>query len=252
MRARRQPQPVSPRARIVALSALGLGVVVILVLTAVVLIGGGRDDTPSNRLSAFLDDWRRGDDAAAARLTNVPTRAAAALRANRAGLDGARLQAEPVGEVSEQDGSARARVRMTWQVPEIGAFSYTTQVRLSDVPKSGWTVDWAPTVVHPQLKPGQRLGTVRTAQRRGRLLDRDGAALVEERPVKRVGVVAGEITDPAATAQALADVVEIDPRPFQRAIENGGRQQFVEAITLRPEDYASLESEIVAIPGASA
>ncbi|HST41045.1 MAG TPA: penicillin-binding transpeptidase domain-containing protein [Conexibacter sp.] len=246
----RRPQPTSPRARIIALSALGLGVVVILALTAVVLITGGRDDTPTNRLDAFLAAWARGDDATAARTTDAPANAAAGLRANRAGLDGARLRAERVGDVSEQGDRATARVRLTWDVPVLGDFSYTTTVKLRDDSRDGWVVDWAPTVVHPQLRSGTRLGTVRTAQGRGRLLDRNGFALVEERPVKRVGVVAGEISDPAATAQAIADAVEIDPRPFQRAIENGGRAQFVEAISLRPEDYAPLEAEIVAIPGA--
>jgi cell division protein FtsI/penicillin-binding protein 2 len=251
VRTHRQPQGTSPRARIVALSALGLGVVLILVLTAIVLIGGG-SDPPSTRLDAFLAAWRRGDDDAAARLTDSPVKAAAALSANRAGLDGATLQVETAGDVTEQGDSARAPVRMTWQVPAIGAFSYTTQVDLRKLGSDGWTVHWAPTVVHPRLRPGSRLGTLRSPQRRGRLLDRNGAALVEERPVKRVGVIAGEISDPAATAQAIADAVAIDPKPFARAIRNGGRQQFVEAITLRPEDYTALEGTIAAIPGARA
>ena len=244
---RRQP-PVSPKARAIALSALGIGVVVILALTAIVLIGPGRE-SPADRLDRFLHEWSRGADAAAARATDAPANAAAALRANRAGLDGARLRAERVGDVDEDGDSASARVRMTWQVPAIGAFSYTTRVGLREQ-GDDWVVRWAPTVVHPALKRGQRLGTTRTPQPRGKLLDRDGYALVEERPVKRVGVIAGEIDDPAATAQAIADVVEIDPRPFQRAIEHGGRAQFVEAISLRPEDYAPLEAELVAIPGA--
>jgi cell division protein FtsI/penicillin-binding protein 2 len=235
---------------VIALSALGLGVVVILALTAVVLLTGGRDDTPANRLDAFLAAWSRGADATAARTTDAPSAAAAGLRANRAGLDGARVRAERVGDVSEQGDRASASVRVSWTVPAIGDFAYTTTVKLRDAPRDGWVVDWAPTVVHPRLRAGTRLGTVRTPQSRGRLLDRNGFALVEERPVKRVGVIAGEISDPAATAQAIADVVEIDPRPFQRAIENGGRVQFVEAISLRPEDYAPLEGEIVAIPGA--
>jgi len=234
-----------------ALGALGLGVVVIVVVAAVALFGGGGDDdSPAQRLDAFLAAWSRGDDAAAAGVTDAPTRAAAALRANRAGLDGATLTAERAGEVSEAGGSARARVRMRWQVPQIGRFSYTTTVVLRDLPGQGWAVRWAPTVVHPRLRPGARLGTVREQQPRGRILDREGEPLVEERDVKRVGVIAGEISDPAVTAQAIADAVDVDPRPFERAIRRGGRQQFVEAITLRPEDYAAVEGTVTAIPGA--
>lgn len=233
-----------------ALGALGLGVVVILALAGVALLGGGDgEDTPGKRVDAFLAAWSRGDDAGAASVTNSPTRAAATLRANRAGLDGARLTAERDGDVTERDGRATAKVRMSWQVPQIGRFAYTTTVALRDLPGQGWAVRWAPTVIHPQLRSGARLGTVRASQRRGRILDRDGEPLVEERDVKRVGVIAGQISDPAATAQAIAAAVDIDPRPFERAIRNGGREQFVEAITLRPEDYAAIEGTVSAIPG---
>lgn len=251
VRARRQPQPPSRRARILAVSALGAGLLLIIVVAGVLLFGGGDDgDSPSKRLDAFLADWSRGEDASAAQFTTAPARAAAALRDNRAGLDGARLTTAVVGDVSEQGDRARARVRMTWQVPEIGRWSYTTRVGLRDTPEGGWRVHWAPTVVHPRLAADSRLGTVRASQRRGRILDRDGVPLMDERDVKRVGVVAGEISDPAATAQAIADAVEIDPRPFETAVRNGGRQQFVEAVTLRPEDYAAIEGTITAIPGA--
>lgn len=223
----------------------------ILAISGVVLFGGD-DDSPSKQLDAFLGAWSDGDDAGAARLTHAPDRAGPALRANRAGLDGARLTAAVDGDVSElDDGTARARVRMTWQVPEIGRWSYTTRVGLRETP-AGWRVRWAPTVVHPRLTPGARLGTVRDAQRRGRILDREGAALMEERDVKRIGVVAGEISDPAATAQAIADAVEIDPRPFEAAIRGAGREQFVEAITLRPDDYAAVEGTLASIAGAKA
>jgi cell division protein FtsI/penicillin-binding protein 2 len=233
-----------------ALTALGLGVALIVAIAAVALVGGGGDeDSPDKRLDAFLAAWSRGDDADAARLTDAPARATSALTANRDGLDGARLTAVRVGEVTESGDDARARVRMRWTVPQIGPFTYTTTVGLADLPDGGWTVRWAPTVVHPQLRPGARLGTVREAQQRGKVLDRDGQPLVESRDVKRVGVIAGEISDPAATATAIADAVDVDPRPFERAIRNGGRQQFVEAITLRPEDYAAIEGTLTAIPG---
>lgn len=222
----------------------------IAALAAIALFGGGSDgDSPDKRLDSFLAAWSRGDDASAAALTSAPTRADAGLRANRAGLDDARLTAERDGDVTERDGVATARVRMSWQVPQIGRFAYTTTVKLRDLPDQGWAVRWAPTVIHPQLRSGARLGTVREAQRRGRILDRDGQPLVDERDVKRIGVIAGQISDPAATAQAVASAVEIDPRPFERAVRNGGREQFVEAITLRPDDYAAIQGTVDAIPG---
>jgi cell division protein FtsI/penicillin-binding protein 2 len=229
---------------------LGLGVVAVIAMAAFLLFGGPDEESPSERLDTFLTDWSRGRDAAAAQLTTAPARAAAQLRENRAGLDGARLVARRVGDVSEGDGGASAQVRMTWDVPAIGDFAYTTRVRLREDSDGDWAVRWSPSVVHPELRAGdERLGTVRTVQRRGGILDRNGAPLIQEQPVKRVGAIAGQVEDPAATATAIAEAVEIDPRPFERAIRNGGSQQFVEAITLRPEDYDEIAATIEAIPG---
>ncbi len=61
----------------------------ILALTAIVLIRPSKA-SPAEQLDGFLADWSRGADATAARATDAPVNAAAALRANRAGLDGAR------------------------------------------------------------------------------------------------------------------------------------------------------------------
>ena len=51
-----------------------------------------------------------------------------------------------------------------------------------------------------------------------------------------------------ATAQGLARVLDLDPRPLARAIGAGGPRQFVEAITLRVGDYARVASRLRAVP----
>ena len=40
------------------------------------------------------------------------------------------------------------------------------------------------------------------------------------------------------------------PAPLERAIREGGKQQFVDAIVLRPADYRPLRAQIEAIPDA--
>ena len=42
---------------------------------------------------------------------------------------------------------------------------------------------WAPTVVHPKLGDGTRLGTTSAPKSRGAILDRDGRPLMRERRV---------------------------------------------------------------------
>ena len=234
--------------RIAATAAITAVIVVPLALIALTFSDGG-GESPAERLDRFLAAWTAERDGEAARLTDAPMAAAEALRANRAGLDGARLRAEVDEPPEEADGEAFARVRLSWEIPEIGPWSYTVEILMREHPDLGWRVDWEPTVVHPELAgPNARLGTVRRRAERGRILDRDGAALVQSRPVKRVGVIAGEVEQPDETAERLAEALDIEAAPYARAIRGGGPRQCVEAIALRPLDFAAVRDELEAIP----
>ena len=227
-----------------AVAALIAVVAAALFLVVPALTGDGPDDAAD----AFLSDWSRGDDRAAAGKTDAAPAALAALTANRRGLDGARLTATRTGDVQEDGDSATAQVDVEWEIPAIGSWAYETEVALR---RSGddWKVRWAPTVVHPALEEVTRLGTTREAPERGAIRDRDGRALVTARPVVRVGVVAGEVESPGAAARELAAVVNVDRRAIARAIRGAGPEQFVPVITLREDDAAPLEDRLEAIRG---
>ncbi len=228
----------------VALGALSLAVL-LLIWVAFIRGGGASAD---DQLNAFLAEWSGGRDKAAAALTTNPGAATEGLEENRAGLDGAELTAEPIGEMAEIDGGSERWVKMTWEVPDIGPWSYETRITLTEGDE-GWQVNWRPDLVYPDLGRHSRLGTIREAQARGRIMDRDGDALVTSRPVKRVGLIAGEVDDPRATARAFSDLLEVRAAPLANAIRGGGPQQFIEVITLRPGDYSAIEDEIAALPG---
>ena len=68
--------------------------------------------------------WSPGDDARAGALTDSP-KAAAALKADRAGLDGAKVTVQP-GAPTLKDDQATGRLRLAWQVPAVGAYTYTS------------------------------------------------------------------------------------------------------------------------------
>jgi cell division protein FtsI/penicillin-binding protein 2 len=219
-------------------------VVVAVVLLVTKTVGGPK---PEDTVDAFVSDWSKGDDRAAADQTDQPKPALAAFTANRNGLDKARLKATR-DSVKENGDNATAQVRMEWTVPGIGLFAYGTEIRLRKQDDK-WKVRWAPTVVHPDLDRTTRLGTTREPAQRGAIRDRTGSALVTERPVVRVGVTAGKVKSPRRTAAAIDDVVDIDAGALARAIRGAGPQQFVPAITLREEDVKPLEARLEAIPG---
>jgi cell division protein FtsI/penicillin-binding protein 2 len=240
------PPPRSRRRRNRQLPVVLFAAVLLVAGLAIVFVRSSGQPEPSDALDPFLTEWSEGRDRAAGRHTDAPRVAAAALVANRAGLDGARLETETL-ETSEDGDRARARVRLRWNVPAIGPYAYDVRVPLRKV-EDEWKVRWTVTLVHPKLRDNERLGTTRELPGRAPILDRAGRRIVEQRPVKRVGAVVSEVDNARATATALARVLDVDARPILRQLRGGGPQQFVEAIVLRNEDYAALEAELSSVP----
>ena len=227
-------------------------------LVALMAVGGTvawlllRPDEPGAREAAepFVAAWSRGDDRGAARLTNDPRLAAEDLAANRRGLDGATVRARLL-DVTEREDSARARVAVAWEVPGIGRWSYRSAMSLRRA-EDRWTIAWTPRIVHPSLDEIRRLGTTREPARRGNVLDRHGAAIVRPRTVYRVGLARDKVRDVGDSVASLGAVVDVDVRPFTRAVRGAGPKQFVEAITLREPDYRRIEDQLGDVPGALA
>jgi len=232
--------------RLIAVVSLVAAVAIAGVIIAGVL---GRASGAERAVDRYRDAWSRGDDAAAARLTSRPEQAAKALRASRSGLDGARVNARVVA-LKEDGRRAGARLRVTWRVPRYGRFSYDARLRLA---RDGdrWTIVWRPAMLHPKLDAGSRLGTARTAARRGRIVDRDGRALVTERAVVDVAVAVRRVREPAVTARRLAQLVDVDARRLARAVRRARRGQFVPVITLRRAAYERIAGELQQVRGVS-
>ena len=230
----------------------GARLVAVVAIAAVAGAGGVltlralRATGPGHAVSAFAADWSEGRDREAAEGTDAPRAAARTLKANRDGLDGAGVQADPI-ETQEDGRAASGRFRVTWRIPNIGEWRYEVRVPLRKN-EGGWVVQWRESLVHPKLDRSSRLGTTRVPAERGEIRGRDGKPLVTARPVVRVGAVAGEVKDPQRTASGLAAAVGVDAKSLVRAIRGGGEQQFVEAIALRRDDYAERRAAIEAVP----
>jgi cell division protein FtsI/penicillin-binding protein 2 len=232
-------------ARLLALGALAL---VAAAVVFVVLWRESRPPGPDDALGSYAAAWTRGDDTGAGALTDNPRAATAALRANRRGLDGARVQATVLG-VDEHGDDARGDVRVRWDVPGIGPWSYDTTIALARS-DDRWQVLWRPTAVHPRLKATNlRLGTVRDDPERAPILARDGAPLISAREVVRVGINRATVSDIDATATALASLLHVSGANLARAARRAGPKQFVEAVTLRAAEFDPLAEQLSAIQG---
>ena len=236
---------LSDRAAI-AVGALA-AVLILIIVIAVRSLGGPSATTAMDGYVAGLED--ADPDAAAAFTDGDPALVADIIQANIDGLDGATLDAE-VTEVSESGSDATAKVRMDWDVPEFGSFSYTNDAITLTQADDEWLIDWSSRAIHPALREaGERLGTVEVFADRAPILDRDGEELVSLGPVVDVGVLPSEVKDVAATVGAIAAVTEVDPETLTKAIEEAEPDAVVPAITLREEDFAPVETELRAVPG---
>lgn len=237
-----------PRRRALLGVAIVAAAALAVVVLALVTLGVFAED-PDEVVERYAQAWSRGDDRAAARETDRPDVALEALIASRRGLDGARVRAE-VGDVSEDGDRADARLRVTWRVPRIGDFAYDARVPLVEG-DDGWQVEWRAENVHPKLGDETRLGTMTVAPPRASILDREGRPLMSNRPVVDIAVRTDRVEDPAETAAALAELVDVDAGRLERTIRDAGEGRFVPVITLRQSDFRPDAERIRAVPGVS-
>ncbi|MFC5181850.1 penicillin-binding transpeptidase domain-containing protein [Actinomadura harenae] len=172
-------------------------------VTAVVLVGaggfwllGGGGDGPEGTAGRFTAAWSKGDYAAMRDLTaNAPADFTTRLARQRGDL-GATAQEYTVASVGkpkggEAGGAYSARLTLaggrTWSYD--GTLGFT---------KSGgtWKVDWAPGLLYPALKEGQRLSAARAWPSRGTIGYADGSSM-EGSPSGSVQQIVGPV-GPAA------------------------------------------------------
>jgi cell division protein FtsI/penicillin-binding protein 2 len=162
---------------------------------------------------------------------------------------------QSVAEIPDAEPERRAvTFNVTWDldyVDEPWTYATTTELELVN---DQWQADWNPTLLHPDVGPGDQLSVQRVAAARGDVLDGDGAPLVTERPVYRIGIDKTWVEPDAqpASASELAELVGVDAERFADRVASAGDEAFVEAITLREADSADLLDDVESIEGARA
>jgi cell division protein FtsI/penicillin-binding protein 2 len=230
--------------RAAAVAAL---LVPIVAVAAFLVLRGGDDSAKRSKaaVAAFALAWSSGDDAGAGSMTDDTVAAGKALKANRAGLDGASVKVVP-GVLKVSGDRATGALRVSWRIPRIGAFSYSSPVTAVRA-KDQWVVHYSPRLIHPSLTSKTRLGTSADAPHRASILDRDRNPLIDERAVVRVGLVHDKVA--AGSASRLGAALGVSGASLAKALKTAGPQQFVQAEALRPADYAKVKGRLDGIPG---
>ena len=147
-----------------------------------------------------------------------------------------------VSGVEVKDDTARVSLNYSWDIPsQKKPWTYSTGANMKRNGQA-WTITWTPEMVEPKLAAGDRFKLTTTGGHRAGILAADGEAIVKERPVKIVGINKEGLSDAEASANALADLVGIDPGAYAAKVKAYGPVAFVDAITLRDDAFAALDS----------
>ncbi|MEW2357836.1 penicillin-binding transpeptidase domain-containing protein [Spirillospora sp. NPDC029432] len=205
----------------------------------------------------FLIAWQVGNTEAAARLTTGAERAAvaSALGAVERQLDAAAMRLSigvpvPTGKrdqkaIDKQGDRAEARFSVKVDLGENGEpWTYTGLMNLKRI-GGKWRVVWDPSIIHPSLKPGQRLAVVTEVAPRASIQDSAARPLLRRVPAQIVGVYPGQLRDPAKTLDQLAKATKTaggDPLDTERLlgrVQSAPPNAFLPLMTLqRPGDNA--------------
>lgn len=153
-------------------------------------------------------------------------------------------------EVSED--TARVSLDYTWKLPEVEkTWTYSTGADMKR-DGSGWVITWSTEMVQPDLKTGERFQISTKESERAGILSADGEAIVKDRPVHIVGINKDGLNEAeaAASAKALAAVLDIDAAVYAAKVKAYGPVAFVDAITLREDAFKALDQDkLKSVPG---
>ena len=218
----------------------------------------GDKPSPQDAAEALAAGLAAGDVAGLSFAGTDPASVTADLEELLTGMGGVQpaVSVAEVEQGDDDDDAATASLSYAWDFNGDAApdWTYTTSASLARAEDDAWQVRWEPAVVYQDLSAGERLDRTYVQAPRAEILGAGGQALVTQRAVFRVGIDKTKVDEAgiAASAAALAGLLELDPAAYTASVEAAGAEAFVEAITVRSEEQPDLPEKVAGIPGAAA
>ncbi|MFI7460822.1 penicillin-binding transpeptidase domain-containing protein [Nonomuraea sp. NPDC049646] len=227
-----------------------LAATVTLAVASMTLTGCFEESSPHDAVRDFLVGWQSEDYAlAAGRTDGDPAKVGKALANAKLELDAAsfRFKIKSVsvtGEESKAD--FRAEVDLGENTP-LWAYDGSLPLHLVD---GRWKVRWSPSVLHPQLKEGQRFAVETNPKPRQPVVDRADDPLQNELYVYVVGVVPSALGDRAEDVVAkLSAITGYAQDRLLSRIRSSPPDKFVPLVTFGRSRYLSMKSKLAGISG---
>jgi len=232
------------RSRIAAAAIVVVGVLVIGLAT-----GFGSELSAEPTAQSFLLAWQQQQYAAAGALTTAPADTVAAeMRSAVAQLDAPQIFLS-MKSVVQHGGTAKASFAATVDLAQQGrVWTYQGHFGLRRV-GGDWKVVWAPSVINPNLGPGERLAVMTTFPDRAAVLDAMGNPLQVKATAYVLGVVPDYLKSPVTTARAFAKPTGLQAGQVLGQITAAPPHSFLRLATLDPPTYSRLLRSLRAVPG---
>lgn len=212
------------------------------------------EDSPQDEAVAFAEALASGELGGIGLTARSPAQPAEWWSGIREGMGESTLSVAVTTVSEPEDDRATATLSHSWSLggETSPTWSYETTVPLVRGDDT-WVVDLSADAVVAGLAEGEHLDLSTLTPGRGDILGAGGRPLVTERPVVRFGIDKTQVgpADQAASARALAQLLDVDADELAGRVEAAGDKAFVEAIVLREEDVtARVGAGVDSIPGA--
>lgn len=214
----------------------------VAVAAAVMLLAPGcsrAEDTVQDDAEAFAAALEKGSLQRLTFAEGTPQQARTWWNRVREGMGRSDLAVHVTSVEEPEDDRAGATLRHTWTLEGVAKAKWTYETIVRFVRRGDtWAIDLSPEAVVPGLAKGERLDLTAITPERGDIVGAGGEPLVTERPVVRFGIdkTLVDASRAAASARALAELVDIDAQEFAERVDAAGDKAFVEAIVLRKDD----------------
>ncbi|WP_280446040.1 penicillin-binding transpeptidase domain-containing protein [Nocardia brasiliensis] len=229
-------------------SLLGALSVAVLTLSAVGCGGGPQGPTPV--ADDFVEAFASHDPAAAARLTNQPEKATAALNSAWDQLQAEGLDAR-TGSARVSGDTATVDYTYEWRLPKNRTWRYTGQLQMGRS-EGRWVVRWTSSNIHPNLGNTQTLALRAMPAPRARVNEQAGSDVLVPGKVSRVAFTAANTPDPGAVATALAAALNrFDPKLTPEAIRDAATATAgaYTVMVLNENEFDQVSTDLIGLPG---
>ncbi|GAA2214678.1 penicillin-binding transpeptidase domain-containing protein [Nonomuraea monospora] len=237
------PQPMRRARRTLAAT-------VTLAVASTTLTGCFEEPSPHDAVRDFLVGWQTEDyDLAAGRTDGDVATVRQALADAKLELDAASFRFKissisVTGEESKADFHAEVDLgenNPLWQYEGVLPLHLVDGV---------WKVRWSPSVLHPQLKEGQRFAVATEPRPRQPVVDRDDDPLQSDTVLYVAGVYPNQLGGQAESVVAqLSEVTGYAQDRLLSRVRSSPPDDFVQLVTFGRSRYLSMQAKLEAIDG---